>query len=1357
MVLVIITQVIVLLNSPRVQRSLWITFVEPQLETLQLHSDFQGFNYTFPNSIELRPLSLFTTTDTLLKSEKILFNELSFSKGWTLSSLEAFGLEIDLTAMETINSKLRDTASSQGFNITVSEMSLPNVKLVGDSLSTVIDLSGAGLRYHRELNIESLAVNGHWDTIPILFQGHTIVYEDSNISGGVKMAVSNMGRLEGKVAGTLNEVNFTGLLGLNPASTMLPVEFERYHLPQSYEIQLSFHDLDSMQSAITFKNSAFVGEMQLSGAITTQIEAALTFDVMDDSSVHYPSNIPRDIIPNKFQLNGVFSEGITKDIRVQAESNSAIYTLNINDINRPAYINASINKTGLQNLESLTFKSAIKPNITSLFTQEWNATGVFPRLDFVTHTSKGLSFDLHHHGVNDSVWLTCLDTLLDVEGYVLHKGDHYCLDFEAHAIGLDLFDPLDTGQVVSGQFNGNYHTATTGNISVSKLLLQRPKGDILLESLKAQHTFEKGIRSFTIQSDVANGSLVGDWEFQTLPQIIDFLVTSAYDGGTKKVWPKASFNGYLKVGEVNWLADLLHLPLEIESGSTSKWDYNQSDKNWSIQSSINSGVYGGYALSELDLDLHQQGDSFAAAVAVDKIEYDQGLLRALKGESYGSGLERNVRFSGTFEDSIPSVLAGAFTYQPGRAALQHMNFNIGLDTFALSGIQAIEWDSKSIKSDHLAFSGSAGSLIAKGMYSLWNSQLHRGVIHVKMNARPLNYMIRTPEAILGGMYAFDMEFKDDAPVNWLTTASITGLTLNDVPYGSFKGQLVYEPFKSDVFIQGQLLADTQQATILRGHYNTAVDDLDVNLSVNKLNVTALNPFFHEAIAGVSGHLEGGIQLYGPLKDWKTRGELYWNRGEMEIPLLGTQFTVGEQSLISLSDEGFELDSIVLYSKTDQTKALAWGTIRQHQLKDFALDLRLSTDSLLAMRKARNVEDMFYGDAVVAGNMHLEGPVEQLQLTVEATTKEGTALKIPLDNPTAVELPGFIRFIDTELPEIKVQSINDMHDYFGADLGIEVTPEAKIELVLDEVLGDIIRAQGSGSMRLKILEDESVELFGVYTVQEGDYLFTLQNVINKQFQLVPGGTIAWSGDVYEAALDLKAIYRVQTDLTGLVTSANYNNEKVPVDLIISLTGPLLSPEIDFEIALPASPASYQQELNRHFLNEEALHYQAFSLLMLGDFFQQNLAIQERINFESSLGNTTSELLVSEFGSWLAAGIGDYVNVDFDYTTGAQPLANMGNQVDNLNLGVSKNFFDGKLRLASTFDVPVGQEQTSTLLLGDTEVSLDISKQGTLLLKAFNRSNRNDPLLQNTGPYVQGVGIQFKKDFDRVIVPSKTDVQ
>ena len=97
--------------------------------------------------------------------------------------------------------------------------------------------------------------------------------------------------------------------------------------------------------------------------------------------------------------------------------------------------------------------------------------------------------------------------------------------------------------------------------------------------------------------------------------------------------------------------------------------------------------------------------------------------------------------------------------------------------------------------------------------------------------------------------------------------------------------------------------------------------------------------------------------------------------------------------------------------------------------------------------------------------------------------------------------------------------------------IEVLPEALVELILDEVMGDIITSRGTGNMRVKILEDESFELYGLYTIVSGDYLFTLQGIINKPFELIPGGTILWSGDLYEAEVNLQAKYSVNTDLKG----------------------------------------------------------------------------------------------------------------------------------------------------------------------------------------------------------------------------------
>ncbi len=1355
--LALLLLVVVVITAPGVQRKLWFTFVEPQLEKVNLHSEFQGFKYIFPNSFEVQPLKLFSDEAVLINSEIMEVTELMYSNGWKLSAFEASGLEINLAALELFLAEQRDSTITQDFSIAVSELRLPKVTLIGDTVLSAIALQCSGLRYNRTLIIDHLALEGQWDTIPFQFQGASIGYEMDSIRGSAQLDAPNIGRMKGAVSGTMNELSFDGSVEFDPNFNRLPTQVIEYDLPLYFDVEGYFQALDSIHSTFTFKSSTLSGEIVCNGSLTQEMAVTMQLDVLENGRKYFPSTIPRELVPIAWNIKGLLVDGSAKNVHVDARSNYGLYVLNFNDLNSPGYIDALIKNTGLKNLKALTFKSAVKPNISSILTEDWNATGVFPSLEFSTHTSKGLSFDLHHSSFTDSVWLSCLDTLLDLEGYVMKEKADYTIDFEANAVGLDLFDPLDSGQVISGQFHGNYRFNTTGSLAINELLLQRPNDAVFLRSLLAEHHLEHEVRTLSIQSDVANGRLVGAWEFQSLPKIMEVMIASSYDDGTVKVWPKAKLEGYLRVGEVNWLADLLHIPLAVEPGSTLKWDYNNSGRNWSIESSIRSGAFGPYALTGLDLTMQHQGAYFDALVAVDQTQIAQTVVHSFKAESHGSGKVRAVRFTGSLADSIPTVLAGAFNYVPGRATLDNAQFNIGLDTFSLASNKPIEWNKNFIQTQALEFTGSGGTIHIEGRRSLADEFRHKGILSAELKARPLNYLLRTPEAVLGGVYALEFQFSDNAGMDWSAAASITELSLNGTSYGSFKGHLNFAPLHSDVFISGKLFDETKSLALVRGHYNTGRDDLDLSLSVDALNVASLNPFFHEAIAGLEGNLEGGVQIYGPLNGWNARGEVYWSDGALGIPLLGAQFLVAEESLISVSDKGFELDSIVLESKEDQTQAVAWGGIQHSQLKDFGLDIRVSTDSLLAMNKVRNVEDMFYGTAVAAGEMHLKGPVEQLQLTVQARTKAGTLLKIPLDNPTAVELPGFIRFVDAELPRDTTRSFEGVRDYFGADLGIEVTPEAKIELVLDEVLGDIIRAQGSGSMRLKILEDESVELYGVYKVDEGDYLFTLQNIINKQFKLLPGGTIAWSGDVYQAELDLKAVYSVNTDLTGLVTSANYKNEKVPVDLIISLTGPLLSPQIGFALDLPESPASYQQELNRHFLNEEALHYQAFSLLMLGDFFQQNLGIQESINFESSLGNTTSELLVSEFGSWLAAGIGDYVTVDFDYTTGANSLANFANQGDHLNLGVSKNFFDGKLKLKSSFDVPIGQEQASTLLLGDTEVSLDLSKEGTVVLKAFNRSNRNDPLLQSTGPYTQGVGIQFKKDFDRVTTAPKTDLQ
>ena len=49
--------------------------------------------------------------------------------------------------------------------------------------------------------------------------------------------------------------------------------------------------------------------------------------------------------------------------------------------------------------------------------------------------------------------------------------------------------------------------------------------------------------------------------------------------------------------------------------------------------------------------------------------------------------------------------------------------------------------------------------------------------------------------------------------------------------------------------------------------------------------------------------------------------------------------------------------------------------------------------------------------------------------------------------------------------------------------------------------------------------------GDFGITEGNYLFTYQNLVNKNFIVKPGGTISWSGDPYAAQLDIQAAYQL----------------------------------------------------------------------------------------------------------------------------------------------------------------------------------------------------------------------------------------
>jgi hypothetical protein len=322
--------------------------------------------------------------------------------------------------------------------------------------------------------------------------------------------------------------------------------------------------------------------------------------------------------------------------------------------------------------------------------------------------------------------------------------------------------------------------------------------------------------------------------------------------------------------------------------------------------------------------------------------------------------------------------------------------------------------------------------------------------------------------------------------------------------------------------------------------------------------------------------------------------------------------------------------------------------------------------------------------------------------------------------------------------------------------LEITPDAKVQIIFDEQVGDIIKANGNGDLKLEINTIGDFNIYGQYVVQKGDYLFTLQKVINKRFELANGSSIYWDGSPYEAILDMKAIYKLRAPLYDLFpedstsNSANYKR-RIPVELELQLSEKLLNPEIDFDIRIPTEDENTKRKLesvlyvNNNDVNPQEMNQQVFGLLVLNRFLPSasSTGAADSYNRGTPGLNNGYEFVSNQLSNW-ASRLSDQVDVGLQY----RPADELNsNEVD---LSLSTEIFNDRLildgNLGYTGESPQVENQYSGFI-GEFTAEYKISKDGRYRVKGFNRSVTNS-LLQLNSPYTQGVGLFYREEFDKI---------
>jgi hypothetical protein len=311
----------------------------------------------------------------------------------------------------------------------------------------------------------------------------------------------------------------------------------------------------------------------------------------------------------------------------------------------------------------------------------------------------------------------------------------------------------------------------------------------------------------------------------------------------------------------------------------------------------------------------------------------------------------------------------------------------------------------------------------------------------------------------------------------------------------------------------------------------------------------------------------------------------------------------------------------------------------------------------------------------------------------------------------------------------------------------MTPGAELQIIMNETSGDIMKVKGRGDMKLNMNDVGDITLYGNYTVSKGDYLFTMKNVFSKHFDIEDGGTIKWTGDPYNADLNMKAVYSLKkVSLYNLLLDPNYQDIKTKVNCALNLTGKLMNPNIGFSIDIPQVPETVTQQINS--LDQDNLNKQFLSLVVLSTFQPLPGLSQEAV------GGTpinTGEVLSNQINHWLSQITGN-VNVGVNYQSGDKATTDEFDVALSTQLWNDRISINGNVGVGGTSKVNQSTSSTSNVV-GDVDVELKLNKTGSMRMKAFNKAN--DDVTYDKGPYTQGVGVFWRKEFDRFGVKKKSD--
>ena len=932
-------------------------------------------------------------------------------------------------------------------------------------------------------------------------------------------------------------------------------------------------------------------------------------------------------------------------------------------------------------------------------------------------------------------------------------------------------------------FNGNLNLNFTGNnidnflgtARISNAQLRQKDNQLSFDSLSIISQIIDGKKSLSLISNEIDANVTGNFKIMELPDAVKVLLARYYPTYIKApsyiIKSTQDFTFYVKTNNVDQYVKLLNKKMGGFNNANISGSFNFQNYELSLNATIPQFTYDQKEFRNTVLVGKGTRDTLINDIAVEDIIVNDSLhlpnskLRIATSNDL-SFIKLNTSASKIFGDA--ELNASVQTLNDGvKIHFFPSSFVINNKKWQLDKDGELTLRKKFLDASEVKFFQGNQQIILRTELSEENDNTH-------LVAELKNVSIED--------FAFVLPAKPT--LKGLVTGTVTASDIFGKTNIDFKGRA--DSFELDGRYLGKinLNADANSTTGLikykidaaENDFDFAVDgsynykdstgkSLQLNAKVTSLNVNFLQPYLSTVFSDMQGIANGNIEIKNDGEDLSITGNTIINNGSFKVAYTQVRYNFDKQP-IQFGKNFVDIGTMQIKDTLGNAGEVS-GKMYHKFFKEFVFeDMRFSSPKILLLNTGRKDNAQFYGKVIGKGNMTLNGDIANMKMNIDGEPSEtdSSHIYLPTGNSresNVIDYIDFVQFGSLMDNDANLKGVSNL----VVNMNLTANPACKIDVILDEQTGDVIKGEGNGLLNIRVVTKEPLTMRGRYDLTKGEYTFNFQTFLKKPFTL-SRGSITWNGDPLLAAIDMEAEYLAKNVDIGSITALRDVRQQEDITILSKIRGTLKKPEINFEFKLPE-----RSEFNRDYYvvkrladfknDENEMNKQVASLLLFNQLISNNDAFISRGSTlsiaTSTIGGAVSAWLTSVLSRVLEKVTKGFVSFAVDVNPSLNQQANQlqANIRSSLKFRFSKNI---QLLVEKNIDYnnQLTQLYGKGFIIPDVSVEWLINKDGSLRVVGFNRTTIDFTTGQRNR---SGVQLGYRKEVDRLgdILRSKKSIQ